>query len=148
MMKDNSTQKIATKVFTVVEANAMLPLIRSIVNDIHSAFRSVTGRRSDLHRLLRKGSRTTGPLYDDEVEESRADLQQEYERIWKFREELESLGVLLRQPEEGMIEFPAVVLGEESFLSWQLGEVEVRYYRSAESPRATRLPLPSLEKAQ
>ena len=89
----------------------MLPLVRSIAADICQVFRSVTGRRADLHRILRKGSLSSGQLYDDEIAESRADLQEEYDLIWKYREELESLGVILRQPEEGHIEFPTTLLG-------------------------------------
>ena len=123
----------------------MLPLVRSIVGDICDIFRNVTGRRSDLHRLLRKGARTAGQLYDDEVAESRADLQGEYERIWQFREELESLGVLLRQPEEGSIEFPTLLRGREAFLLWRHGDEGIHFYREADSSPNTRLPLPTLE---
>jgi len=100
-MQDNQKLATARKCFTIAEADAMLPLVQSIASDICSIFRSVTSRRADLHRLLRKGPRTSGQQYDDEMAESRADLQTEYEEIWKFREELETLGVLLRQPEDG-----------------------------------------------
>lgn len=125
----------------------MLPLVRSIVADICQGFRSVTTRRADLHRLLRRGALSSGPQYDDEMAESRADLQTEYDRIWQYREELESLGVLLRQPEEGYIEFPALIRGREAFYSWQYGEVEIAYWRDAGAPRSTRIPVPTLESA-
>ncbi len=123
----------------------MLPLVRSIVSDVCQAFRSVTGRRADLHRILRKGSLSSGQLYDDEIAESRADLQEEYDLIWRYREELESLGVLLRHPEEGHIEFPGVVLGRDAFLSWHLGEDCIGFWRESDAPHATRQPLPGPE---
>lgn len=145
MMKDKSTSTKLLKRFSLEEANAMLPLVRSIASDVCQAFRSVTGRRADLHRILRKGSLSAGQLYDDEIAESRADLQEEYDLIWKYREELESLGVILRKPEEGHIEFPSVVLGRDAFLSWQLGEGTIRYWRDADSPHATRKLLPGLD---
>ncbi len=112
----------------------MLPLVRSIVGDICEIFRDVTSRRTDLHRLIRKGTRRAGQIYDDEVAESRADLQEEYDQIWRYREELESLGVFLRQPEEGWIEFPARIHGHDAFYSWQLGEEVIAYWREAEAP--------------
>ncbi len=124
----------------------MLPLVRSIVSDIADIFRSVTGRRSDLHRLLRKGKRTSGQQYDDEMAESRADLQEEYDRIWQYREELESLGVLLRQPEEGCIEFPTIMRGRQAFLCWQMGEEEILYWRE-DAQHASRQRIPRLENA-
>ncbi len=146
-MHDNQVTQRVAKYFTLAEANAMLPLIKSIAADIGAIFRSVTGRRSDLHRLLRRGSRSAGSQYDDEMAESRADLQEEYERIWQFREELESLGVLLRQPEAGLIEFPTLMFGQEAFLCWQLGDEQIQHWRPADSSASNRQPLPSLENA-
>jgi hypothetical protein len=141
-MKDN--QRTTTiKRYTVAEANAMLPLLRSIVSDICEVFRHVTGRRLDLHRLLRQKDRGSGTQYDDEVNETRADLQEEYDRIWKFREELEALGVILRQPEQGAIEFPASINGREGYLSWHLGEDEVQYWREEDEPWTDRKRLPT-----
>ena len=142
MMNESATPKNLVKRFTLPEAEAMLPLVRSIVSDICEIFRNVTGRRSDLHRLLRKSPRKTSQFYTDEMAESRADLQEEYDRIWLYREELESLGVFLRQPEEGCIEFPTVVHGREAFLIWQLGQEHIQYFRLADSPSATRNHLP------
>ncbi|QDV24887.1 hypothetical protein Q31a_32090 [Aureliella helgolandensis] len=117
----------------------MLPLVRSIATDIAEVFRNVTGRRTDLHRLFRKGTTlSSGPLYDDELAESRADLQEEYEKIWRYRAELESLGVFLRQTEEGGIEFPTIVNGREAFFSWRTGEKTVQFWRFADMPYSTR----------
>lgn len=141
MMQDNSTSTKVHKRFSLEEANAMLPLVRSIASDICQVFRSVIGRRADLHRIVRKGTLSSGPQYDDELAESRADLQEEYDQIWKYREEIESLGVVLRQPEEGHVEFPTMLLGREAFFSWHLDEESIRYWRSADAPAASRKPL-------
>ena len=137
-MKDNTEATKTLKRFTLGEANAMLPLVRSIVSDICEVFRSVTGRRTDLYRLLRKGVRKAGRIYDDEVAESRADLQEEYDQIWRYREELESLGVLLRQADEGWIEFPASIVGRDAFYSWRLGEEHIQFWRDADAPWSNR----------
>lgn len=126
----------------------MLPLVRSIAADIHSIFERVTSRRSDLHRLLRKGAKSAGTLYDDEMAESRADLQEEYDKIWQYREELESLGVYLRHPEDGVIEFPTIMLGKDAYLCWQLNEDQVKFWRDADSPNSPKQPLPALERAR
>lgn len=131
----------STKRFTLDEASAMLPLVRSIVSDICEVFRNVTSRRVELHRLLRKGSRGAGRIYDDEMAESRADLQAEYDRIWQYREELETLGILLRQPEEGLVEFPTQLDSEAAFFSWRLGEVSIAHIRLASQPSGHRSPL-------
>ena len=142
----DSQSKPSDKRFTREEANAMLPLVRSIASDIRDIFRRVTGRRSDLHRLLRRGSLSAGTQYDAEVNESRADLKEEYEKIWQFREELESLGVSLRNPESGAIEFPATIMGRDAFYCWEIGESEVHFWRDATSPNAPKQSLPQLQR--
>lgn len=141
-MQDTHHTPRTSKQFTLAEAVAMLPLVRSIAIDICNVFQRVTGRRSDLHRLLRRGTRQVGSLYDDEIAESRADLQEEYDQIWQYREELESLGVLLRQPEVGAIEFPSQLDGREVFLCWQVGDTTIRYFREATSPVSAKQLLP------
>ncbi len=123
----------------------MLPLVRSIASDICQVFRSVIGRRADLHRIVRKGTLSSGPLYDDELAESRADLQEEYDQIWKYREEIESLGLILRQPEEGHVEFPTMLLGREAFFSWHLDEESIRFWRAADAPATSRKALPAAD---
>ncbi len=70
-MKDNTEATKTLKRFTLEEANAMLPLVKSIVSDIREVFRTVIGRRTDLHRLLRKGARTLGSCTTTRWRESR-----------------------------------------------------------------------------
>jgi hypothetical protein len=137
-MQENLHSRTALKRYTVAEVNAMLPLVRSIVSDICEIFQQVTTRRVDLHRLVRKREGTSGPQYDDEVAESRADLQEEYDKIWKYREELEALGAILRQPEQGLVEFPGRLDGRDLFLSWRLGEPEILYCRDSDANWTTR----------
>lgn len=119
----------------------MLPLVRSIVADISDVFRNVTGRRADLHRLLRRGPRKSNDHYSDEIAESRADLQGEYDRIWRYREELDTLGVILRNAEEGWIDFPTKIDGSEAFYSWHFGEAEISFWRYASNSVTTRKPV-------
>ncbi len=138
---NDTTANTSTKRFTLDEATAMLPLVRSIVSDICEVFQSVTSRRVELHRLLRKGNRGAGRIYDDEMAESRADLQAEYDRIWQFRAELESLGILLRQPEEGLVEFPTQIDSEAAFFCWRLGDTTISHFRLASQPAGQRWPI-------
>ncbi|GIX00228.1 MAG: hypothetical protein KatS3mg111_3560 [Pirellulaceae bacterium] len=133
-MMQSQVDRPNTKRFTLDEANAMLPLVKSIAEDILSVYRTVTSRQADLRRLLRQSNRTAGSMYADEIAESRIDLQIEYDRIWQYREELESLGVLLRQPQEGLIEFPTLIDQCEAFYSWKPGEPTVTHWRYADDP--------------
>jgi hypothetical protein len=61
-----------------------------------------------------------------------------------LRTELEHLaerGILLRDPEVGLIDFPAERDGRRVFLCWRLGEDEVAWYHEASAGFGNRKPL-------
>jgi hypothetical protein len=126
------------RLFRVDEANAMLPLVKSIVSDIQDVFGRVSHRKADLNRLRRRGSRQVAAAYEDEIAESRADLQEEFELVWKYRDELEALGAVLRDPEGGCVEFPCEVNGNSGFLCWQPDDETILHWRELDSSTSTR----------
>jgi hypothetical protein len=61
-----------------------------------------------------------------------------------LREDLEFLaarGILLRDPETGLVDFPAERDGRRVFLCWRLGENEVAWYHEEHSGFGGRKPL-------
>jgi hypothetical protein len=55
---------------------------------------------------------------------------------------LEELGIVLRDPARGLIDFPAVHLGRQVLLCWQLGEDDIAWWHFPEEGFAGRHPLP------
>ncbi|HLB39278.1 MAG TPA: DUF2203 domain-containing protein [Actinomycetota bacterium] len=49
-------------------------------------------------------------------------------------------GILLRDPETGLVDFPAVRHGEPVFLCWRLGEEDVAYYHGEHTGFSGRKP--------
>jgi hypothetical protein len=67
-----------------------------------------------------------------------------WEALSTLRKEVESLaaqGILLRDAESGLIDFPARRDGRDVFLCWRLGEDRVEYWHGPESGFAGRQPL-------
>ena len=56
-------------------------------------------------------------------------------------EYLADRGILLRDPDTGLIDFPAERDGEQVFLCWRLGEGDVEYYHGVHSGFGGRKPL-------
>jgi hypothetical protein len=50
-------------------------------------------------------------------------------------------GVLLRDPESGLVDFPSEVDGREVFLCWRLGEDDVAWYHEQQAGFSSRKPL-------
>jgi len=70
--------------------------------------------------------------------------QEYWDALSALRRELEWLndrGIVLRDPETGLIDFPSRREGEPVFLCWRLGEDRVGYWHRPETGFAGRHPL-------
>jgi len=126
------TKKPATKkkYFTVVEANAVLPLARSIVRDISELAESLQKRYDHLT--------ADGDLPDDKKEEWEQELEQDQEKMRDYVQELQQLGIKLKDFHTGLIDFPARMGNREVYLCWKLGEPEVAHWHELDAGFAGR----------
>ena len=117
------------RIFTPQEANRRLPLIRKIVLDI-----------------LDKGKRFRSLAENQKAAEGlpaeAATLQAQIEGLI---DELEDLGCYFKdwRFEIGLVDFPAVIDGQEVFLCWRSDEPDVRWYHPVQEGYASRQPIPS-----
>jgi len=139
MVKQSSTAEI---IFSLDQANAMLPLLRLIVADISLSHRELSERRHQLHRLVRRREDSKAQVYNDEVEETRNDLRTETRQLDEYISELEGLGVVLRSAYDGIVDFPAVIRDEAAFYIWKMGELDVGSWRRPSETFSQRRPLP------
>src|SRR5262245_45892049 len=120
-----------TKYFTIEEANNALPLVKAIVADIVRQFRDISERRERLQQILgvrgSKGRPANDP-YGEEVAQVEADLENEMAVLQGYVEELEKLGVEVKDPSRGLVDFRARMDGREVYLCWLLGEEEVSHW--------------------
>lgn len=130
--------------FSLEQAKAMLPLLRLIVADIQLAHRELVERRVELHRLMRKRDGKTSQLHDDELEETKQDIQIESRQLDTFITELEKLGVTLRSAEEGIVNFPTIIHGRFAYFCWKLGELEIAHWHGPDETFADRKSLESV----
>ncbi len=125
------TNEQSKRYFTLAEANQRLPLVRAIVSDIVELFRDVTERRQRLIDLIERnqlGSKRVASPYTEELEQMQADIQADVEKLNGFAQELAELGIELKDPNIGLIDFPTLVDGREAYLCWKLGEPEVGFW--------------------
>jgi hypothetical protein len=129
MVKQAPTAEI---LFSLEQANAMLPLLRLIVADISLAHRELSERRLQLHRLVRRGDRAKAQIYHDEVEDTRADLRVESDQLEELIRELENLGVILRSAYDGIVNFPMVMRDQAAYY-----DLDLKYHTVLSSTSAT-----------
>jgi hypothetical protein len=103
--------------------------------------RDLAERRQRLEMLTGGRDISPGDPYSDELTHVREELEKDTARLEGYTEELDELGVLLRSPQDGLIDFPAVLEGREVHLCWKHDEPEVLYWREVDAGYASRQPL-------
>ena len=117
--------------FTVEEANGALPEIRRTLEQMRRARRTLL-RSSE--RIKQHAGRDGGGEVGREHWEAVHELRRGTE--W-----LSVQGILLRDIDDGLIDFPAEREGGPIFLCWKLGEPEVRFWHPVDTGFSGRRPL-------
>jgi hypothetical protein len=131
----------SAKVFTVEQANAMLPLIRAIALDLTALAHDVMDRRERLAAFSKRSSlnkQKGRDPYADELDQMQQSLASDSQRLHEFIDELRELGVEPKGALDGLIDFPAMLDGRPVYLCWRLGETEVTHWHDIDAGFAGR----------
>lgn len=125
------------RTFSVAEANQLIPVLqhhltrlqqaRTKIRQIHPEILRASGRAE-----LGGGSRA-GAFYVRTLEELSSNLQA-----------LQETGVLLKDAEAGLCDFPHLHDGRIVYLCWQLGESQVRWWHEIAAGYQGRQPIDTL----
>jgi len=129
------------KYFTIDEANNALPLVRAIVGDIVAKYSEVSERKSRLDQIRDSRSnrdRGSQDLYGEELAQVEEELEKEISQLQEFIDELEKLGIELKDISRGLIDFPSLMDGREVYLCWLLGEDEIGHWHEIDAGFAGR----------
>jgi hypothetical protein len=119
------------RVFTVADANAELGELRERLPRLRDARIG----------LIASSERITEAVASDGGGVSGSDWFRHQQTLKTEVEYLAERGILLRDPDTGLIDFPAERDSEDVFLCWQLGEDDVAYYHGVRSGFSGRKPL-------
>ena len=127
------------KYYTVEEANAMLPLLRSILRDITALAGDLRERHERLARLQpAEDAARPADAYQEELQQVRDKFERDAERMREYEDELRKLGVELKDYQTGLVDFPCRMGGREVYLCWRLGEPEVAHWHEVDAGFAGR----------
>jgi hypothetical protein len=119
-----------TRIFTKEEADALLPELRRVLGEMRQAKAELLLAQSRLPEARGVERRAL----EEEIRFLMGTLEADARH-------LASLGVLLKDLDRGLVDFPARVWGEIVFLCWQEGEPEVAHYHPLSGGFAERRPL-------
>ena len=131
-----SRPPVGKKYFTPAEANAALPLVRAIVRDITDLHARLLEWHERFH--LPRPGHGLSPAHEEELGPVRDEFDRGRERMREYEVELRSLGIDLKDPATGLIDFPCWMDGREVYLCWRLGEPAVDFWHEVDAGFAGR----------
>ncbi|TMD94761.1 MAG: DUF2203 family protein [Chloroflexi bacterium] len=124
---------MAERLFTREEANLLLPRLRPLLERA----REVSAVLGDRERQKRLRSVTVG----NGGGEAAREMMAEGDELSRLVAEMRDLGVVVRDPSTGLVDFPAERDGEPVFLCWRMDEDEVAHWHDRDSGFAGRQPI-------
>ena len=122
--------------FTLEEANETLNLIRPLMDEVQRIRQKVLQNQPEAWPALEKsagngGNRTLSNMVPD------------FEKFDALIHEIQSTGVLIKDINLGLLDFPALRSGGEVDLCWKYGEGEIAFWHEIEAGFAGRQPIDS-----
>lgn len=131
-----------SRYFSLPEALALLP---EIATDLETAV-ELKQQAEDLETELREVAmriQTAGGADVDPVRFSMSKIKHRkaLETVQEKLRAIQAQGVLVKDLDSGLIDFPALLEGREVYLCWKLGEETIGWWHSVESGFAGRRPI-------
>lgn len=132
-MAEEGTELVYERHFTRTEANALLPRLKPLLRQLRDTRDELTDPGA--HEALSEAAPGNGGG-DEGVQVGVAFLE-----VRRLLETLEEAGIVLRDIDRGLVDFPAMRGEQEIFLCWELGEDEVDHWHDLSSGYRGRQPL-------
>ncbi|HLM37577.1 MAG TPA: DUF2203 domain-containing protein [Gaiellaceae bacterium] len=134
---------MAQRYFTAEEANELLPEVRAAAERLVEHRRAAVAVTVKRARLVSRIAGNGGDFDPREPRELQEELERETDAAAEALVRLDRIGVIVKDADRGLVDFPALREGgEEVLLCWQVGEDEVAYWHGLEEGFAGRKPLP------
>ena len=132
-MSEEGTGLVHERHFTREEANALLPQLTAMLDRLREAKDELTD--AEAHEALSEAAPGNGGG------EEGKQVGVAFLEVRRLLETIEQSGIVLRDIDRGLVDFPAVLDGREVYLCWELGEDEVGYWHDLETGYGGREPL-------
>ena len=132
---------MAERHFTREEATALLEEVRPVAEALVAHRRALTVAAARRARITARISGNGGDFDPQEPRELDEQLEREAEAAKRAVEQLQRLGVLVKDLDRGLVDFPTLRDGEEVLLCWRVGEEEIAHWHGVDEGFAGRKPL-------
>lgn len=133
---------MAMKTFTLDEAQSLLPVLEALLKralDGKQAAEDVESRLADLSRRIY----LSGGMRVDisSVARERAEMESHLTRVRESIAEIDSIGVQVKDLENGLLDFPFKLEDEVVLLCWKMGEPAIEHWHTMDAGFRGRQPV-------
>lgn len=122
------------KHFTVAEANALLPHVLSVFERIHALGAELATHQVALESIHERTPGNGGSA-------ASAEMLVISDAITRLMSDLEDKGILIKDVQTGLIDFPHLREDREVLLCWRMGEKSIEFWHEIEAGFRGRQPL-------
>lgn len=122
--------------FTLPEANETLNSIRPLVDEIQEIRQEILRNQPEAWPAIEKSAGNGG-------NRALSNMVKDFEKLDTLVHQIQDLGVLIKDINLGLLDFPALRDGREVYLCWQYGEGEIAFWHEVETGFAGRQPIES-----
>jgi hypothetical protein len=133
---------VASRYFTPDEANEALEEVRPLTEELVGHRRALVEFQEEQAALTARIAGNGGDLDPFELQDVQKQLDESVEGIARCVARIHEAGGLVKDLDEGLVDFPARREGEDVLLCWRLGEAEVGFWHGVEEGFSGRRPLP------
>ena len=122
--------------FTLQQANETLNTIRPLMDEVQEIRQKILQQQPEAWSAIEKsvgngGNRTLSKMIQD------------FEKLDALVHRIQDTGVLIKDINIGLLDFPALRNGREVYLCWQHGEGDIAYWHEVDAGYAGRQPIDS-----
>jgi hypothetical protein len=132
---------VPDRLFTAEEANAALVRVRPLVERLVESRAELLAAQARLAELVAKVSGNGGGLNPEHARDLVSAVEAAEAALAETLAGLAQAGVVVRDPDSGLVDFPSEREGRPVFLCWQLGEEAVAWWHGPDDGFAGRKPI-------
>jgi hypothetical protein len=129
---------MAPRYFTLDEANAAVDELRPVVEEMVAHHRRLLEAQARRAALAERAGSNGGDLTPTDFGEVEEELELEASALARCVERIQGAGALVKDLDQGLLDFPALRDGEEVLLCWRLGEDDIQYFHGTDEGFAGR----------
>ena len=133
-----------SKTFTLSEAQTLLPVVETLLRKAQAAGTRIAAVEHEMQELSQRIFLSGGMMVDvAAAARRRAERDKAVQEANDILKEIDSIGVQVKDLEQGLLDFPSMLDGKAILLCWKLGEPAITHWHTEEEGFAGRKPLDS-----